>query len=171
MPSRGVVGVAAALVVAVAGGGLLSRSLLRSGASTSQATESRLIVLFNQVRADHGLKPLGRDAKLARAAGSHSADMLRRGYFAHNGPQGKWDVRIRRYVTRRLIGEILATGTGKYATPVGMMNAWMQSPAHRHIILTPELRLVGLGVATGTYRGQAGVAMATADFSSSPGAR
>ena len=47
-----------------------------------------------------------------------------------------------------------------------MMDAWMHSPEHRNIILTPDLRLVGMGIATGTYRGQHGTAMATADFSS-----
>jgi uncharacterized protein YkwD len=124
-------------------------------------------VLFNQQREAHGLKPLTIDVKLTRAADSHSADMLRRGYFAHDGPQGKWDERIRGYVTRSLIGEILSEGSGQYATPDGMIKAWMHSPEHRRVILTPELRLVGFGVATGTYQGQDGVAMATADFSSS----
>lgn len=46
-----------------------------------------------------------------------------------------------------------------------MVNTWMQSPEHRSIILTPDLRLVGLGVATGTYTGQDSVSLATADFS------
>jgi uncharacterized protein YkwD len=47
-----------------------------------------------------------------------------------------------------------------------MAKAWMHTPEHRRMILTPDLRLVGFGVATGTFEGQAGVAMATADFSS-----
>jgi uncharacterized protein YkwD len=164
-PRPAVLGVTAALLVAVVGGGLLSRSLLRSGAATSR-TEARVLVLFNKVRADHGLKPLRFDAKLAEAADSHSRDMLRRGYFAHDGPQGKWDVRVRHYVKRVLLGEILSEGSGQYATPAGMLKAWMHSPAHRRIILMPELRLVGLGIAKGTYRGTADVAIATADFSS-----
>jgi uncharacterized protein YkwD len=47
-----------------------------------------------------------------------------------------------------------------------MVQTWMQSPEHRSVILTPDLRRVGLGVATGTYKGQDSVSMATADFSS-----
>jgi len=165
-PSRGVVGVTAALAVAALAGGVLSRSLLHSGASTASVTKARVLVLFNRQRAAHGLRPLATDVRLTRAADSHSADMLRRGYFAHNGPQGKWNVRIRRYVDRTLVAEILSYGSGRFATPGGMVNAWMRSPKHRRIILMPGLRLVGLGIATGTYRGQSRVAMATADFSS-----
>ena len=135
-PSRTTASVAVAILVAAVAGGVLSRSLLHSEATST------------------------------RAADSHSQDMLRRGYFAHDGPQGNWDVRIGRYVSRTLIGEILSEGSGEYATPGGMVKAWMHSPEHRRIILTPDLRLVGFGVATGTYQGQSGVAMATADFSS-----
>lgn len=166
MPGKGVVIVAAALALAVVAGGVLSRSLLHSGASTSSATTARVLVLFNHQRALRGLRPLTADTRLERAADSHSADMLRRGYFAHNGPQGKWDVRIRRFAKRAVVAEILSHGAGTYATPKGMVDAWMHSLKHRRIILMPELRRVGLGVATGTYRGDHGVAMATADFSS-----
>jgi uncharacterized protein YkwD len=165
-PGKAVVGVAAALVLAIVAGGVLSRSLLRSGAASSDATEARVLVLFNEVRAARGLQPLRSDAKLTEAAQSHSDNMLRHGYFAHDGPQGTWDVRISRYVRRSVIAEILASGTGKWAGASGMMDAWMHSPEHRNIILTPDLRLVGMGIATGTYRGQDGTAMATADFSS-----
>jgi uncharacterized protein YkwD len=163
-PSKTALSVAAALLVTAVAGGVLSRSLLRSGAASARTTQARVLVLFNEQRAARGLKPLTIDKKLTRA------DMLNRGYFAHDGPQGKWDVRVRRYVRRSLIGEILSEGSGYYATPAGMVHAWMHSPEHRRIILMPDLRLVGLGVATGTYRGQDDVALATADFSSNENA-
>jgi uncharacterized protein YkwD len=166
-PNKTALSVAAALLVAAGAGGVLSRSLLHSGAASARTTQARVLVLFNKQRAVYGLKPLTIDKKLTRAADAHSADMLKRGYFAHDGPQGKWDVRVRHYVRRSMIGEILSEGTGYYATPAGMVHAWMHSPEHRRIILTPELRLVGLGVATGTFKGEDDVALATADFSSS----
>jgi uncharacterized protein YkwD len=166
-PGRGVTGVAVALAVAAIAGGVLSSSLMHSGASKSSLTKSQVLVLFNRERAAHGLARLTADPKLAQAADSHSADMLRHGYFSHNGPQGKWDVRIRRYVDRSMVAEILSYGSGRYATPSGMVSAWMHSPEHRRIILMPGLRRVGLGIATGEYRGQSRTAMATADFSSS----
>ena len=164
-PGKGVIGVAGVLLLVVAVGALLTRSLLHSGASGSSASEARVLVLFNQARASHRLRPLTTDARLARSAQSHSDSMLRQGYFSHDGPQGIWDVRIGRYVTRSVLAEILAYGSGPYSTPRGLMNAWMHSPEHRRIILTPGLRFVGVGITTGTYRGTHGVAMATADFS------
>ena len=47
-----------------------------------------------------------------------------------------------------------------------MVSSWMESPEHRAIILTADLRRVGFGVATGTFKGQNAVSLATADFSS-----
>jgi uncharacterized protein YkwD len=157
--------VSVALVLAAVAGGILSRSLRHTGASGGSVMQSRVLVLFNQQRAARGLHALSADPDLVRAATSHSVDMLRRGYFAHDGPQGAWDTRIRRYVKSSMVAEILSYGSGSYATPGGMVTAWMRSPEHRRVILAPGLRLVGLGVATGTYRGQHGVALATADFS------
>ena len=132
----------------------------------SQALQTQVVRLFNQQRAAHGLAPLKADARLGQAADAHSADMLRHGYFAHDDAHGSWDDRIRRYVTRREVGEILAFGTGEYAAPTEMVRTWMQSPEHRSIILTPDLRRVGLGVVTGTFEGQDSVSLTTADFSS-----
>ena len=132
----------------------------------SQALQTQVVRLFNQQRAAHGLAPLKADARLGQAADAHSADMLRHGYFAHDDAHGTWDDRIRRYVTRREVGEILAFGTGEYAAPTEMVRTWMQSPEHRSIILTPQLRRVGLGVVTGTFEGQDSVSLTTADFSS-----
>lgn len=165
-PSKGVTSVALALVAAAIGGTLLSRSLHHSDAAEKVATQQSVVVLLNHERATHGLAPLTVDTRLAQAARAHSADMLRHGYFAHDGRQGRWDVRLRRYVTRPLLGEVLEFGTGRYATAGGMVSAWMRSPEHRRVILTPDLRRVGLGIVTGTYRGAPGVTMATGEFSS-----
>jgi hypothetical protein len=40
----------------------------------------------------------------------------------------------------------------------------MHSPPHRAIILTAGLHRVGLGLVLGTYDGNSGAVMATADF-------
>lgn len=167
-PGKGVTGVVVALMLTAVAGGELSRSLLHSNAARSPATQGTVIALFNPIRADHGLQQLRGDQRLADAAVSHSTDMLRRGYFAHDGPQGTFSARIRPYVrSGSEAAEILSFGGGDYAKPGGMVKAWMASPEHRHIILLPELRFVGFGVATGTYHGENDVALATADFSSS----
>jgi uncharacterized protein YkwD len=134
--------------------------------TASRALEVPVVALFNEQRARHGLPLLRVDARLARAAEAHSADMLERGYFAHDDAHGSWDARIRRYVTRSEVGEILSFGSGAWATPAGMVEAWMQSPDHRAVIMRRALRRVGVGVATGTFHGEHAVSLATADFSS-----
>ena len=165
-PGKGVTSVAIALVAAGIGGALLSRSLHHSDAASQVATQQSVLMLLNHERTTHGLVPLTIDARLTQAARSHSADMLLHGYFAHDGRQGAWDARLRRYIARPLLGEVLEFGTGSYATAGGMVSAWMHSPPHRRVILTPDLRRVGLGILTGTYRGASDVTMATGDFSS-----
>ncbi len=134
MPGKGVIGVAAALILAAVAGGVLSRSLLQSHGARAPATQSNVLALFNDVRLAHSLHPLRPDARL-----------VRRGSLA---------------------AEILSFGGGTYATPAGMLKAWMASPAHRRVILLPELRYAGFGVATGTFHGAHDIAVATADFSS-----
>ena len=78
----------------------------------SRALEAPVVALFNEHRAAHGLAPLKADPKLAEVAAAHSADMLQRGYFAHDDARGTWDARIRRSVTRSEVGEILSFGSG-----------------------------------------------------------
>jgi uncharacterized protein YkwD len=166
LPRKGVTTVAIALVVVVIGGSLVARSLVRSGASPALATEASVLVLLNQQRSAHRLHPFVLDAKLTQSASSHTVDMLRRGYFAHDGPQGAWDVRIRRHVARSVVGEILEYGSGQYATAAGIVRIWMQSPTHRRVILTPDLRRIGIAISVGTFKGQRSVAITTGDLSS-----
>jgi uncharacterized protein YkwD len=133
--------------------------------SYSGASESRVLVLLNKIRVEHGLTRLQPSAALRASAREHSSDMLARGYFEHDGPTESWDARIRRHVRSPLVGENIAWGTGPYGTPEGLVRLWMHSPTHRHIILLPSLHRVGLGVAVGTFDGATGAVMATADFS------
>jgi uncharacterized protein YkwD len=139
-------------------------SMSAEAKAASRALEKPVVALFNEQRATHGLAPLKADAALREVAALHSADMLAHGYFAHDDAHGSWSERIQRQVARRDVGEILSYGSGEYATPAGLVKAWMQSAEHRRVILTPELRRVGLGVATGTYEGATGVSLVTADF-------
>jgi uncharacterized protein YkwD len=135
-------------------------------AAYSASTESRVVTLLNGIRHEHGLSKLTGSTALRNAARSHSADMLRRGYFEHNSGNESFDKRIHRFLKSPLVGENIAWGTGSYGTAEGLVNLWMHSRAHRHIILMSDLHRVGLGIATGRYRGTAGAVMATADFSS-----
>ena len=135
-------------------------------ASFSSSSESQVLELLNEIRQEHGLSGLAGSAALRGAAREHSADMLQRDYFAHDSRNESFDKRIRRHLASSLVGENIAWGSGSYGTPAGIVKMWMHSPPHRHIILMPALHRVGLGVATGTFHGDPGTVMATADFSS-----
>jgi uncharacterized protein YkwD len=82
--------------------------------------------------------------------------MVRRSFFDHVTPGGETlTERIRedtRYLTGALsweIGENLAWGTGRLATPTQIVRGWMRSPGHRRNILHRGFREMGLGVALG----------------------
>jgi uncharacterized protein YkwD len=130
-----------------------------------------IVCVSNAARRAHGLRKLKIDARLSTAAWRHSRDMVRRGYFAHTGPSGDTFVqRIRAagYLSsadRWLVGENLGWGWGASASPGGIVKAWMHSPEHRRILLRPDYRELGVGVALGGPRPQAAPeATFTADF-------
>ena len=117
------------------------------------AVRDAVLCLHNQVRARNGLPRLREDARLQRAAAGHSADMVERRYFDHTAPGGRGMVsRILGAGYARpnegwMLGENLAWGTGRLATPRAAMRAWMGSPSHRENILKRGYRELGVGVA------------------------
>ena len=122
-------------------------------------------MLLNEIRHEHGLSAFTPSIALRGAAREHSSDMLTHGYFEHNSPSESFDKRIRRYLKSPLVGENIAWGTGRYGSPEGLVSLWMHSPEHRRIILMASLHRIGLGIATGSFKGIPGAVMATADFS------
>jgi uncharacterized protein YkwD len=121
----------------------------RAGAATTVRATACLI---NAVRRDHGLNALRLNARLSSAARGHSVDMVRRRYFAHETPEGlSPSLRVRRtgYLRahrRWVVGETLAWWRGR-AAPAQIVRAWMHSPPHREVLLTPAFRDVGIGIA------------------------
>jgi len=138
----------------------------QSRGSYRSSTERVVFNLLNDIRRDHKLPPFTFSAALRASAREHSSDMLARQYFEHNAPNETFDHRIRRHLNSSLVGENIAWGTGSYGTAEGIVKLWMHSPPHRHIILMGSLHRVGLGIATGSFKGSRGAVMATADFSS-----
>jgi uncharacterized protein YkwD len=122
-------------------------NLPRIGAAT--------LCLMNAQRRKHGLPPLTTDAILARASRGHSADMVKRSYFAHNSPEGRTVVdrlRSARYIPKGrgwTVGENLAWGSGPLGSPRAIVQAWLDSPGHRKNLLSPRYSAVGLGIVHG----------------------
>ena len=130
-----------------------------SGARPTHATLARArhatLCLINRARAQHGLGKLRHARLLDRAAAAHSRDMVRRDFFSHNSPGGSTpSQRIDRtgYLSGAhswAIGETIAWGTGRLATPASIVRGWLNSPEHRAILLDGRFRDLGIGVAIG----------------------
>jgi uncharacterized protein YkwD len=123
------------------------------------SSESSLLQAMNGVRMSHGLAPLRLDVRLLGAARGHSADMMRRQYFAHGSLASRV---LARGARGPLFGEDLAWGTG--VTAQWVVDRWLASPAHRANLLRPGFRRVGIGISFGTFAGHGDAAVVTADF-------
>jgi uncharacterized protein YkwD len=126
-----------------------------SASSRQDRTERAILRAMNKVRAQNGLSSLRVDSALARAADAHSATMLRTGVFSH----GSVNARLRRYTKKHRVGETLAWMSRCNSRKVVQM--WLNSAAHRHILLSPKFRNVGVGKRSSSAR-----CMVTADFAS-----
>ena len=137
------------------------------------AVTTRLLAEINAERRASGLHVLAVSPALAEAAGYHDRQMLERGFFGHNSPDGAsfWQ-RLKRFYppeTGRFwaVGENLlraSPGTGAET----MLRSWLASAPHRRVLLDPSWRSVGLAIrhvsmAGGVYGGRP-VTVVTADF-------
>jgi uncharacterized protein YkwD len=154
-----------AQVAALCAAFVIALSTVSAASATvfSRTSEGRILSAMNRVRASYGLRPLRFAAKLHAAARSHSADMIRRGYFGH----GAFARRLNGFgVNAPLVGENLAWGSGPYGAAGTIVHEWLVSPEHRANLLRPGFRLVGVGSAIGPFAGQRAVVV-TADFAGS----
>lgn len=122
-------------------------------------SEASLLSTMNSVRKSHGLAPLRVDYRLVRAARGHSADMMRRQYFAHGSVAGR---AVAAGARGPMFGEDLAWATSLTAQSV--VDRWLASPSHRAVLLRPGFRRVGIGIVFGTFIGHGGAGVVTADF-------
>jgi uncharacterized protein YkwD len=140
-----------------------ARAVKMCGGGTIQlkAKEQRTVRLHNKERKSRGLRQLCVHPKLTKAARAHSRDMIRNDSFQH----GSVGARLRRHgYNWRVYGENIAGGSGPYGRPANVFRRWMRSSGHRSNNLDRRFREIGLGVASGTYRGTRGYKMYTVDF-------
>jgi uncharacterized protein YkwD len=130
-------------------------------ATSSATTVASLLAAMNSTRAAHGLQPLHFDSRLQTAARSHSADMLRRNYFAHGDFAGRM---VAFHVHGPTAGENLAWGSGSYGQAGVIVREWLASPEHRANLLRPGYARIGIGVVRGSFLGNGGATVVTADF-------
>ena len=140
----------------VAGLWLATALLLPIGAPWARAEdpglallESRLHLAVNDFRREQHLIPLERQSELDRVARAHSEDMARRGFFAHESPEGRsW---VDRLQLAGVSGFTMAgenVGQTNRAEPNReILDGWKQSPAHRENLMSRPMNATGVGIA------------------------
>lgn len=133
--------------------------------------EKRTLQLHNRVRVNRDIPRLCIQQQLQKAARGHSADMIRKGYFAHDSKDGAtFAQRVKRegYTPKGMsvyrVGENIGGGSGSYGSPGSIHRSWMNSSGHRKNILDRGFRQVGIGVAGGEYKSYDGYRIYTVDF-------
>lgn len=103
----------------------------------------------NAERKKRGLAPLVWSDSLARIATAHSDDMARRGYMAHESPEGAGpDERARRAgIEYRSLAENVASNLHVDDPVEAAVTGWLESRSHRRNLLDPEFTHTGIGVA------------------------
>jgi uncharacterized protein YkwD len=121
------------------------------GAAVPAFVEASVNCLINDIRSSRGLPALTRSPELQAIAQRHGADMVTRRYFAHVSPTGGTvDKRARRagYLDGPcwILGEDLGWAPPTIASAQAVVDAWMESPTHRAVILDPRFREIGIGL-------------------------
>ncbi len=135
------------------GATVLQRTILTKTDYLAAVISSSIIDLTNVDRAAAGLPALHSSALLAKAAQEKADDMALKGYFAHTSPDGTTPWHWFSAVGYDFIyaGENLAIN---YDDSAMVVNAWMNSPAHRANILNPQYTEIGIASARGYYNGK-----------------
>lgn len=104
---------------------------------------------INTVRAAHGVGPLSPNDQLAAAAQGHAEDMATHPGMIHigsDGSDGGQRIHAAGYQWRQW-GEV--TGWGFDGDNDRMVDWWLNSPDHRHYLLSDQFTDVGIGYETG----------------------
>jgi uncharacterized protein YkwD len=136
--------------------------------------EIAVVKAMNRARAARGLNPLRAAPSLRTAARGHSQAMLEHGFFSHDSADGTaFSERIKRYYTSRgwvtwSVGEALLASQGSVVDADAIVTAWLESPSHRAIILSPTCRDTAIGAVYASSApdefGGADAVVVTADF-------
>lgn len=107
------------------------------------ATTNPMLAEVNRVRAEAGKPPLVEDRRLSVSAGAKAKDLVNRGYWSHDTPEGEsFSILVYRYSPdASAVGENLAKC---HSDPV---SAWTESPSHYQNMID-DWKYWGTGSAT-----------------------
>jgi len=148
---------------------LIAALALMGTVSTAEARGERaaqaLVELsINGERADHGCGPLRMHAGLARSAARQARLLLADGELDHDAGSPMAERLHRAAPSALMLGEDLAWGTGSDAQPEAIVQAWMDSPPHRRIMLDCRFSQLGVGIAAGHFGDLPSATVYVADF-------
>lgn len=110
-----------------------------------------LVELTNGDRLQQNLQPLKTNALLEQAALQKAKDMVEKGYFAHQSPDGKtpWYWLEQAGYVYQWAGENLAVN---FVDSKDIEDAWMNSEGHRANILNVHFTEIGIAALPGMYK-------------------
>lgn len=116
-------------------------------------SDETVITLVNSERQKADLPPLKANSSLKWSSRFKAVDMLNKGYWSHNAPDGSqsWHFFDESGYAFSLAGENLAKD---FSTPEGVVNAWMNSPAHRANILNLQFKDISVSSVDGFLDGK-----------------
>jgi uncharacterized protein YkwD len=134
---------------------LLAATAVAAPASTAPNINSyraSLLKAINAARSAQGLPPLKLEPHLSLAARRYSRVLARTSQLSHTVLGTDVGQRLAAAGYRgQAFGEDLAVGMNAQDT----VAAWLASPMHRQVLLSPLFKRVGLGVAHGSWQGYA----------------
>jgi uncharacterized protein YkwD len=116
-----------------------------AAAAAPEDPSERMVEAINEVRADHGLRPLREAPVLDRSAGGWARRIIRTDSFSHGSSYSRTGF--------RQSGEILAYNHGWQLRTGAPIRLWLRSPSHRSLLLSPAFRYAGAGPARGSFGG------------------
>jgi uncharacterized protein YkwD len=129
-----------------AGALVVPTGVAADGAEIIEGAAGPLLEQINAYRIERGLGWLDWSQRLNASARAHAADMANHGVVSHHSSSGEgpFERIMRYYPYDTFIGENVAGG---FATANAVLNAWRGSPAHNDQLLSPDYRVIGLGLA------------------------
>jgi uncharacterized protein YkwD len=109
--------------------------------------QAQMFAAMNAARSRNGVPAAGISKSLTVASTRYAQTLAKEHLFQHA-------TRIRTSRAYSVVGEILARSPGKRASIDPIVQAWLDSPVHRPILLGGEFQQVGLGMSYGKYGGQ-----------------
>jgi uncharacterized protein YkwD len=142
----------------------LAGTVSSADAQAQRAAQTVVELSINSERAERGCGPLRMHPGLARSAAKQARLLLTEGELDHDAGSPMGERLHRAAPSATVLGENLAWGTGSEALPEAIVQAWMESPPHRRIMLDCRFSQLGVGIATGRFGDQDAATVYAADF-------